>query len=220
MAIFVKMKDGFKQKGLRRQLIEELRGKGITDENVLTAFDEVPRHFFLESSFVNQAYTDIAFRIGAGQTISQPYTVAFQTQLLEVERGHRILEIGTGSGFQTSILCSMGARVVSIERQRDLYISAKEIIEELGYTPNLFYGDGYKGKESYAPYDGILVTCGAPFIPEDLKNQMKIGGRLVIPVGEGAVQVMTRLTRISEEEWKEEHFGHFSFVPMLTKTAR
>src|SRR5690554_2278493 len=148
---------------------------------ILEAFDKVPRHFFLDSSFTSQAYSNMAFQIAAGQTISHPFTVAFQRQLLEVERGHRVLEIGTGSGFQTAILCALGVRVVSIERQKELYIKAKPIIQKLGYSPNLFYGDGYKGKASYAPYDSILVTCGAPFIPEDLKTQLKVGGRLVIP---------------------------------------
>ncbi|MBW7867316.1 MAG: protein-L-isoaspartate(D-aspartate) O-methyltransferase [Brumimicrobium sp.] len=214
------MIDGYRQKGLRRQLIEELRNKGITNETILEAFDKVPRHFFLDTSFMNQAYSDMAFQIGAGQTISQPFTVAFQTQLLEVQKGHRILEIGTGSGFQTSILCAMGAKVISIERQKELFIKAKTVIAHLGYTPNLFYGDGYKGKETYAPFDGVLVTCGAPFIPEALKDQLKVGGKLVIPVGEGKVQVMMRLTKLGNDEWKEETFGNFSFVPMLTKTVK
>src|SRR5690606_29224845 len=172
LIIFVRMIDSYRHKGMRRQLIEELKEKGITDSAVLEAFDKVPRHFFLDSSFTNQAYSNMAFQIGAEQTISHPYTVAFQTELLELERGHRILEIGTGSGFQTAILCALGARVVSIERQRELFVSAKKKIGELGYSPHLFYGDGYKGKETYAPYDGILVTCGAPFVPEALKMQL------------------------------------------------
>ncbi|WP_417265282.1 protein-L-isoaspartate(D-aspartate) O-methyltransferase [Brumimicrobium sp.] len=214
------MIDGYRHKGMRRQLIEELKEKGISDMAILEAFDKVPRHFFLDSSFTSQAYSNMAFQIGAGQTISHPFTVAFQTQLLEVERGHRVLEIGTGSGFQTAILCALGVRVVSIERQKELYIKAKPIIQKLGYSPNLFYGDGYKGKASYAPYDSILVTCGAPFIPEDLKTQLKVGGRLVIPIGEGKKQIMTRLIKLGEDEWKKETYGDFSFVPMLTKTAK
>ncbi|HLV41573.1 MAG TPA: protein-L-isoaspartate(D-aspartate) O-methyltransferase [Brumimicrobium sp.] len=205
---------------MRRQLIEELRNKGISNVAILEAFDKVPRHFFLDSSFTNQAYSNMAFQIGAGQTISHPFTVAFQTELLMLERGHRVLEIGTGSGFQTAILCALGARVVSIERQKELYINAKKIIEELGYSPNLFFGDGYKGKASYAPYDSILVTCGAPFIPEELKAQLKVGGRLVIPIGEGKKQIMTRLIKLEGDEWKTETYGDFSFVPMLTKTAK
>lgn len=214
------MNDSYRHKGMRRQLIEVLKGKGITDRAVLEAFDKVPRHFFLDSSFVHQAYSDMAFRIGAGQTISQPYTVAFQTSLLELERGFKVLEIGTGSGFQTSILCALGMKVVSIERQKELFLKAKTIINELGFTPKLYYGDGYKGKKVFAPYDAILVTCGAPFIPDDLKNQLKIGGRLVIPIGEDKSQIMYRLTRLTEDEWKTETFGEFSFVPMLDKTAK
>lgn len=214
------MNDTYRHKGMRRQLIEELKGKGITNQAVLEAFDKVPRHFFLDSSFVHQAYTDIAFRIGAGQTISQPYTVAFQTSLLELKQGDKVLEIGTGSGFQTAILCALGTKVVSIERQKELFIKAKVIINELGYTPKLYYGDGYKGKEVYAPYDAILVTCGAPSIPDALKNQLKVGGRLVIPVGEDKIQTMYRITRMGDDQWKSETFGKFSFVPMLDDTAK
>lgn len=214
------MIDSYRHKGLRRQLIDELKAKGITDKAVLEAFDKVPRHFFLDSSFMNQAYTNMAFKIGAGQTISHPFTVAFQTSLLELERGHRVLEIGTGSGFQTCILCAIGVRVVSIERQKELYVSARQNISDRGYSPNLFYGDGYKGKASYAPYDSILVTCGAPFIPQDLKDQLKVGGRLVIPIGEGSKQIMTRLTKLENGEFETETYGDFSFVPMLTKTER
>lgn len=214
------MKDTYRHKGMRKQFIKELEEKGITDKKVLEAFDRVPRHYFLDLAFTNQAYSNMAFQIGAEQTISHPYTVAFQTTLLTIKRGHRILEIGTGSGFQTAILCALGARVVSIERQKELYIKAKSIIDQLGYTPKIFYGDGYKGKASYAPYDGVLVTCGAPFIPEELKNQLKIGGKLVIPVGEGNKQVMTLMTKKSEDEWETETFGDFSFVPMLSKTNK
>jgi len=214
------MIDSYRHKGMRRQLIDELREKGITDEKVLDAFDKVPRHFFLDSSFMNQAYSNIAFQIGAEQTISHPFTVAFQTSLLALRKGHRILEIGTGSGFQTSILCALGARVVSIERQKELFIKAKGPISKLGYSPNLFYGDGYKGKASYAPYDGILVTCGAPFIPDALKEQLKVGGKLVIPIGDGKKQIMTRLTKLDNGEFEEQTYGDFSFVPMLSKTAK
>lgn len=214
------MIDSYKHKGMRKQLIRTLEKKGITDDSILEAFDKVPRHFFLDSSFVHQAYTDIAFRIGAGQTISQPYTVAFQTSLLEIERGDKVLEIGTGSGFQTAILCALGAKVFSIERQKELYIEAKAIIKKLGYFPNLYYGDGYKGKEAFAPYDSILVTCGAPSIPENLKKQLKIGGRMVIPVGKSKTQTMYRVTRVEVDEWKTETHGKFSFVPMLDKKAK
>ena len=214
------MIDSYRHKGLRRQLIDELREKGISNQAVLDAFDKVPRHFFLDSSFMNQAYTNTAFQIGVKQTISHPFTVAFQTTLLELERGHRVLEIGTGSGFQTAILCAIGARVVSIERQKELFINAKRVVFDLGYSPNLFYGDGYKGKASYAPYNSILVTCGAPFIPQELKDQLRVGGRLVIPIGEGKIQTMTRLTKLENGEFETETYGDFSFVPMLTKTAK
>lgn len=214
------MKDSYRHKGLRKKLIAKLEGRGIVNQSVLAAFDAVPRHFFLDSSFANQAYEDIAFQIGAGQTISQPYTVAYQTSLLACSKGQNILEIGTGSGFQTSILCELGCKVVSIERQKSLYLKAKSIIHELGYTPKLFFGDGYKGKPVYGPYDGILVTCGAPLIPEALKMQLKIGGKLVIPVGEGQKQKMICLTRKENEIWETIDFGDFSFVPMLEKTAK
>lgn len=213
------MIDTYKHKGLRKKLIEELRAKGITNERILTAFDQVPRHYFLDLAFEMQAYSNMPFQIGAGQTISHPYTVAFQTQLLEVVKGDKVLEIGTGSGFQTAILCQMGAKVYSIERQRELYIGAKSIIGQLGLNPHLFYGDGYKGKKAYAPYDHILVTCGAPFVPEDLLLQLKVNGTLVIPLGAGDKQQMKRITKISETEFKDEDFGEFSFVPMLEDKA-
>jgi protein-L-isoaspartate(D-aspartate) O-methyltransferase len=214
------MEDSYRHKGMRKKLIDGLISRGIHDENVLKAFDKVPRHFFLDPAFVNQAYSEMAFQIGEGQTISHPYTVAFQTELLAVERGQRILEIGTGSGFQSAILCAMGARLVSVERQRALYLSAKQIISKLGYAPKLFYGDGYKGKPVYAPYDSILVTCGAPFLPEALKDQVKIGGKIVIPIGVDSQQVMTVYERLGEDEWSKSEFGDFSFVPMLEKTAK
>ncbi|MEX1192916.1 MAG: protein-L-isoaspartate(D-aspartate) O-methyltransferase [Brumimicrobium sp.] len=214
------MEDSYRHKGMRRKLVDELKERGIADQTVLDAFDKVPRHFFLDLAFTNQAYSNMAFQIGAGQTISHPYTVAFQSELLKVERGQKILEIGTGSGFQTSILCALGARVISIERQKELYLKSKRIIHKLGYTPKLFYGDGYKGQPSYSPYDRILVTCGAPFLPEELMNQLKVGGILVIPIGEGDSQIMTRYIKIKEGEVKKDTFGDFSFVPMLEKTTK
>jgi protein-L-isoaspartate(D-aspartate) O-methyltransferase len=212
------MQDTFKHKGLRRILIDELRAKGIHNEKILDAFDLVPRHFFLELAFEKQAYSNVAFQIGAGQTISHPYTVAFQTQLLDVQKGEKILEIGTGSGFQTSILCAIGAKVYSVERQRELYLKAKSIIDFLKFNPKLYFGDGYKGRPIDAPFDKILVTCGAPFVPNDLLRQLKIGGVLVIPVGEGSTQEMKRIFKISETEFRTEDFGNFSFVPMLENT--
>lgn len=214
------MQDTYKHKGMRKQLIDQLRQKGITDERVLTAFDAVPRHFFLDLVFEQQAYSNVAFQIGAGQTISHPYTVAFQTSILELKKGEKVLEIGTGSGFQTCILCAMGMKVFSIERQKELHIKAKKIIDHFRFTPKLFFGDGYEGKETFAPFDKILVTCGAPFIPEKLVKQLKVGGMMVIPVGDLDSQEMHRITKISETEYKEEVFGNFSFVPMLEKTVR
>lgn len=207
--------DTFKHKGMRRQLIDQLKQKGISDAQILEAFDSIPRHFFLDLAFEKQAYEDKAFQIGAGQTISQPYTVAFQTELLNLEKGDKVLEIGTGSAFQTCVLCQLGAKVFSIERQRELFVKAKHIVDHFNFNPKLFFGDGYQGKASFAPYDKILITCGAPFVPQELLNQLKIGGVLVIPVGDLSVQEMIRVTKIDDDKFKEERFGQFSFVPML-----
>lgn len=180
-----KLKDTNKHQGLRNQLVKQLEEKGITDKNVLAAISKVPRHLFLNSSFEDFAYQDKAFPIGAGQTISQPYTVAFQSQLLEVQKDHKILEIGTGSGYQTAVLCAMGAKVYSVERQNELFKSTTVLLPKLNIRPkHLTFGDGYKGLPNFAPFDGIIVTAGAPFIPQPLMAQLKIGGRLVIPVGE------------------------------------
>jgi protein-L-isoaspartate(D-aspartate) O-methyltransferase len=218
--IFTAMEDNFRHKGMRRQLIDELKSKGIQNKAILEAFDRVPRHFFLDLAFMNQAYSNMAFQIGAGQTISHPYTVAFQTDLLSVTKGTKVLEIGTGSGFQTSILCAIGAKVVSIERQRELFQKAKHIIDALGFTPKLFYGDGYKGQPTYGPYDRVLVTCGAPFVPQALLEQLKVGGILVIPIGEGEKQIMTKIVKVGEDQFEETTYGDFSFVPMLERTAK
>jgi protein-L-isoaspartate(D-aspartate) O-methyltransferase len=212
------MIDSFKHQAKRRFLVEELRTLGITDEKVLEAFDRVPRHFFLDLVFEQQAYSNVAFQIGAGQTISHPFTVAFQTQLLNVSKGEKVLEIGTGSGFQTSILCALGCKVYSIERQRELFVKAKHIIDFLKFTPKLYYGDGYKGRPIDAPFDKILVTCGANSVPDNLLNQLKIGGVIVIPVGSLEVQTMKRIIRKTETEYLTENFGDFSFVPMLENT--
>jgi protein-L-isoaspartate(D-aspartate) O-methyltransferase len=214
------MEDSLRHKGMRRQLIEELKAKGIQNKAILEAFDATPRHFFLDLAFINQAYSNTAFQIGAGQTISHPFTVAFQTDLLDVKKGTKVLEIGTGSGFQTSILCALGAKVFSIERQRELFLKAKLVINKLGHNPKLFYGDGYKGQPSYAPFDRVLVTCGAPFVPDALLEQLAIGGILVIPIGEGAKQIMTKITKVSDTEFDSQTFGDFSFVPMLERTAK
>jgi protein-L-isoaspartate(D-aspartate) O-methyltransferase len=214
------LKDTFKHKGRRRQLIEELSQMGIQDARILAAFDVVPRHYFLDLAFDEQAYTNMAFQIGAGQTISHPYTVAFQTELLQLEKSMRVLEIGTGSGFQTSILCKLGGRVYSIERHHELHAKAKEMLAFLGLNASLFFGDGYKGNRVYAPYDRILVTCGAPDIPEVLLEQLKVGGLMVIPVGEGAEQKMLRIHKTSETTFTSEEFGTFKFVPMLERTVK
>jgi protein-L-isoaspartate(D-aspartate) O-methyltransferase len=209
------MIDNYRHKGLRKKLVEEITGKGIEDQGVLDAFMAVPRHYFLDAVFTEQAYSNMAFQIGAGQTISHPFTVAFQTQMLHVKKGSKILEIGTGSGFQTSILCEMGAKVYSIERQKELYLKSSRIITKLGYTPKLKYGDGYEGWPTYEPFDKIIVTCGAPFIPQKLLDQLKPGGRMIIPVGEGKDQVMHLIVKNEDGSFEESEHGVFSFVPML-----
>jgi protein-L-isoaspartate(D-aspartate) O-methyltransferase len=209
------MTDNFKHKGLRKQLIEEIKSKGITDAAVLKAIETVPRHLFMDDAFLDFAYKDSAFQIGAGQTISQPYTVAYQTELLKINKGDKILEIGTGSGYQTAILMELGAKVFSIERQKSLFDKAKVLLPKLGYNPKLYYGDGYKGLPNYAPFDKILVTAGAPIIPEALKEQLKVGGILVIPLGKGRVQIMTTLTKLDNENFETKSLKEFSFVPLL-----
>lgn len=209
------VKDSAKHQGLRNQLVEVLKQKGIVDTNVLNAIKRVPRHLFLDSSFEDFAYQDKAFPIGAGQTISQPYTVAFQSQLLQVKKEDKILEIGTGSGYQTAVLIAMGARVYSIERQNELYKKTSALLPKLGIRPKLTtFGDGYKGLPNYAPFDSIIVTAGAPFIPQALLGQIKVGGRLIIPIGEEK-QIMTELIRINEKQFEKYEHGDFKFVPML-----
>lgn len=198
-------------------MLQELREMGITDEQVLKAMDKIPRHFFMDGAFLEYAYENKAFQIGAGQTISQPYTVAFQTQLLELEPGDKVLEIGTGSAYQTSVLCELGAKVYSIERQKLLFDKAKGILRKMGYTANTYYGDGYKGKPAFAPFDKILITCGAPNIPELLVDQLKVGGKMIVPLGAGNIQEMTELIKISDKEIGRRTHGKFSFVPMLEK---
>ncbi|MHC1707388.1 MAG: protein-L-isoaspartate(D-aspartate) O-methyltransferase [Bacteroidales bacterium] len=213
------MEDNYRHKGLRKKLIEAIRKKGIEDELVLKAMEIIPRHFFFDSGFLEFAYEDKPFPIGAGQTISQPYTVAFQSQLLHVKKSEKVLEIGTGSGYQACILAEMGARVFSVERQKLLFQKAREFIPGLGYPVKLFYGDGYKGLPSFAPFDKILITAAAPFIPEPLKEQLKIGGILVVPVGSGNTQIMTTLTKVSEHEFLLKEHGQFRFVPLLEDKA-
>ncbi|HLP65130.1 protein-L-isoaspartate(D-aspartate) O-methyltransferase [Flavobacterium sp.] len=209
------MKDTNKHQGLRNQLAKLLEEKGITDKNVLEAIKKIPRHLFLNSSFEDFAYQDKAFPIAAGQTISQPYTVAFQSQLLEVKKDQKILEIGTGSGYQTAVLCLLGAKVYSVERQNELFKTTSLLLPKLGIRPkHLSFGDGYKGLPNYAPFDSIIVTAGAPIIPQPLMAQLKIGGRLVIPLGENE-QVMTMLIRKNETQFEKHEFGDFKFVPLL-----
>ncbi len=211
--------DDLRHKGMRKKLVEGLKIKGIRDEKVLEAIGKVPRHLFMESSFLNFAYKDQAFPIGAGQTISQPYTVAVQTQLLQVEPNDKILEIGTGSGYQAAVLVEMGAKVFTVERQKELFRKVQSFLAEIGYYPACFFGDGYNGLPNFAPFDKILVTAGAASIPEELTQQLKIGGRLVIPIGTPKRQEMQVVIRISEEEFKTEKHGKFVFVPLLKGTV-
>lgn len=214
------MIDTYKHKGMRKRLVEEVRGKGIVNEQVLAAIGKIPRHLFLDSSFESFAYRDVPFPIGSGQTISQPYTVAFQSQLLDIKKGDKVLEVGTGSGYQAIVLLELGAKVFSIERQRKLYDKTRKLITDMGYMGKLFYGDGYKGLSSYAPFDKIIVTAGAPEVPKELLKQLKIGGVLVIPVGGDEGQEMYSIKRLSETDYEQTKHGDFAFVPMLKNRAR
>lgn len=201
----------------RKRLVDTLRGKGIEDERILEAFSIVPRHQFIDTALEDKAYKDTALPIGKEQTISQPYTVARQTELLEVMPGERVLEIGTGSGYQAAILCELGAKVYSVERHRELYERARGILRELGYHVNLKLGDGTLGWSAYAPYDAIVVTAGAPVIPDDLVDQLNVNGRLVVPVGDTERQMMVRIIKIREGEYEREEFRDFKFVPLIGK---
>ncbi len=209
------MKDSFRHQGLRKQLVQHLASKGIKNIDVLSAINNIPRHQFLDTAFVNFAYQDKAFPIGSGQTISQPYTVAFQSQLLELNPYDKVLEVGTGSGYQAAVLTLLDADVYTIERQRDLFNKTKIFLPKLGYNCRFVYGDGYKGLPKFAPFDKIIITCGAPCIPEDLVAQLKVGGRMVAPIGEGDIQVMHLIEKLSETETRITTHGEFSFVPML-----
>ncbi|MBR07833.1 MAG: protein-L-isoaspartate O-methyltransferase [Rickettsiales bacterium] len=199
---------------MRKLLIKEVAAKGIKDQRVLEAMMILPRHFFFDDIFVTHAYEDKAFPIGQGQTISQPYTVAFQTEQLEIKPGDKILEIGTGSGYQAAILLELGADVYTIEYNKVLYEKTKLFLPQLGYKPRFFLGDGSKGLPEYAPYDGIIVTAGAPSLPQDLVKQLKVGGKLIIPVGNNKTQVMYRLTKVAENKISKKAFNNFSFVPL------
>jgi protein-L-isoaspartate(D-aspartate) O-methyltransferase len=213
----LKEKDSYKYQGMRKKMIDNLRKKNITSEKILEAMGKIPRHLFLESNSAlsEHLYEDKAFQIGAGQTISHPSTVAIQSHLLDITPGEKILEIGTGSGYQTAVLLELGAKVYSIERQQALYEKTRDFLPALGYKARFFYGDGYKGLPNYAPFDKIIVTAGAPFIPEALIEQMVIGGIIVIPIGDGKTQKMQVGVKISEKKCEWQEMGNFAFVPML-----
>ena len=213
------MLDNAIQKGRRRKLVEIIKGKGIKDLRILEAIGKIPRHLFMESFLDRNAYDDYAQPIASGQTISQPYTVAFQTNLLELKKGDKVLEIGTGSGYQTAVLLELGAKVFSIERQRPLFEQTRVFLPKLGYQPNLFFGDGYKGKATYGPFDKILITAGAPFMPPELLKQLKIGGIIVAPIGKGD-QVMYSIKRVDENKFEKKTHGNFRFVPLLEGVNR
>lgn len=216
------MVDSFKHQGLRRKLVAQLKEKGIENKAVLEAIDKIPRHFFMDNAFLEFAYQDDkAFPIACGQTISQPYTVAFQTQLLDPQKNEKVLEIGTGSGYQSCVLAEMGVKLFTMERFRELHDQAKKQFERLGYkTIKSFFGDGFKGHPAFAPFDKILVTCGAPIIPQALVDQLKIGGLMVIPVGSGSEQIMTTVLKKSSTETEIIELTKFKFVPMLAEKSR
>jgi protein-L-isoaspartate(D-aspartate) O-methyltransferase len=215
----MKSNDSFRHKGLRTRLVQEIERKGITDSRVLEAIGKVPRHLFMDHSFVNMAYHDQAFPIGQGQTISQPYTVAVQTSLLNIEPGHRILEIGTGSGYQAAVLSELEAEVFSVERQKRLYQKTATLLSAIGYKEiRLFLGDGNDGLPAFAPFDRIIVTAGISEVPASLLIQLKVDGLMVVPTGEKS-QIMMRITRISHDDFEQETFGSFAFVPMLKGIA-
>jgi protein-L-isoaspartate(D-aspartate) O-methyltransferase len=214
-----KFVDNYREQGARKKLVVLLRERGISDERVLTAIGKVPRHFFFDETFWNQAYKDIAFPIGDGQTISQPYTVAYQTELLHIQKGDKVLEIGTGSGYQSCVLVELGAKVFTIERQENLFRRTIQVLPKMGYHPQFFLGDGSMGIAEQAPYDKIIVTAGAPLVPEILLKQLKVGGILVIPVGDANEQKMVTVLRVSETEFEKIVLDTFRFVPLLGDQA-
>jgi protein-L-isoaspartate(D-aspartate) O-methyltransferase len=211
--------DNYREQGARKVLVEELKKKGIEDENVLKAIGKVQRHYFFDETFWNQAYRDIAFPIGEGQTISQPYTVAYQTQLLHIQKEDKVLEIGTGSGYQTCVLLELDAKVYTIECQAKLYEHTKHVLPLMGYRPRFFMGDGSKGVSRYAPYDKIIVTAGAPTVPDELLKQLKVGGILVIPVGDQHTQKMVTVLKVGENDYEKIILDTFRFVPLLGDNA-
>lgn len=214
-----KFVDNYRERGARKKLVEHLKSRGITDEGVLNAIGKIPRHFFFDETFWNQAYKDIAFPIGDGQTISQPYTVAYQTELLHIKKGDKVLEIGTGSGYQTCVLMELGAHVFTIERQENIYRHTIKVLPGMGYNANFFFGDGSMGIAEHAPYQKIIVTAGAPFVPEVLLKQLKVGGILVIPVGDEQRQTMVTVLRVSETEYEKFELDQFRFVPLVGDQA-
>lgn len=209
------MTDSYRDQGLRAKLVKTVENKGIKNQGILDAIGKVKRHLFMDNAFIQFAYQDNAFPIGAGQTISQPFTVAFQTQLLEIKKGDKVLEIGTGSGYQTAILLELGAKVYTIERQKELYLKSQKTLVAMGYKPHFFYGDGYAGKPTYGPFDKILITAGAPKIPEKLIDQLKVGGILVAPIGHESNQIMTKGIKLPDNKLDITTHGEFIFVPML-----
>ena len=211
--------DNYREQGARKKLVLHLASRGIEDKNVLKAMAKIPRHFFFDETFWNQAYKDIAFPIGDGQTISQPYTVAYQSELLHIKRGDKVLEIGTGSGYQTCVLMELGANVYTIERQESIYKHTIRVLPGMGYNAHFFYGDGSRGIADHAPYDKIIVTAGAPFVPEVLLKQLKIGGILVIPVGDEHSQKMVTVIRVSESDFDRIELDTFRFVPLVGDQA-
>lgn len=214
------MNDNYRHQGLRLKLVELLREKGINDQEVLAAISKIPRHLFIDKAFLEFAYQNKAFPIGSGQTISNPYTVAYQTSLLKIKPKDKVLEVGTGSGYQTAILLELKAQVYSVERQKELYLKTKFFLPKLGYQAMLFYGDGYKGLVNFAPFDKIIVTAGAPYVPDDLIKQLKEGGIMVIPVGGSNVQKMLLINKISKNNIEQKVLDDFSFVPLLRKKSQ
>ncbi|MFV0484384.1 MAG: protein-L-isoaspartate(D-aspartate) O-methyltransferase [Bacteroidales bacterium] len=207
--------DSIQHKGMRHRLVQELIKKGIQSQSVLNAIAKVPRHLFLDSAFIKHAYVDKPFSIGDGQTISQPYTVAFQSQLLDTKPGIRVLEVGTGSGYQAAILLELGVRLYSIERIKNLHLKSRQTLNSIGYNTFFIWGDGYKGLPQFAPFDRILITAGANEVPQELLSQLAIGGKMVLPVGDGSTQEMLLIEKLSETEYSQSRHGTFSFVPML-----
>jgi protein-L-isoaspartate(D-aspartate) O-methyltransferase len=209
------MEDTYLHKGLRKKLVDELKHKGIKNEQILVAINKVPRHLFMDSGFIYFAYKDQAFPIAANQTISQPYTVAFQTELLDVKKGDKLLEVGTGSGYQAAVLLELGAKVFTIERHKVLNVGAQALLPRLGYNPHFFYGDGYEGLPTYAPFDGVIITAATEEIPVKLIEQLRIGGKMVLPLGDRNSQIMTLIEKTGTETYKISQHGNFVFVPML-----